>query len=60
MNGFTSAVTIDEIEQIKESVRNLCLDFPGEYWREKDRNNQYPTEFVTALTKSGFNLITLL
>ncbi len=43
-----------DIEQIRQAVRALCADFPGEYWRKKDREREYPTEFVTALTKSGF------
>jgi len=43
-----------EIEAIRQSVRALCADFPGEYWREKDRDRAYPTEFVQALTKAGF------
>lgn len=40
--------------EIRESVRKLCAQFPGEYWREKDRERAYPTEFVDALTQSGF------
>lgn len=40
--------------EIRESVRRLCSEFPGEYWREKDREAAYPTEFVEALTESGF------
>ena len=40
--------------EIRESVRRLCAGFPGEYWREKDRAREYPTEFVNALTESGF------
>jgi len=40
--------------EIREAVRKLCADFPGDYWREKDRNRDYPTEFVDALTRSGF------
>ena len=43
-----------DIEQIRQAVRALCADFPGEYWRKKDREREYPTEFVMALTKSGF------
>ncbi len=27
----------EEIRAIRESVSTLCADFPGEYWREKDR-----------------------
>jgi acyl-CoA dehydrogenase len=43
-----------EIEQIRASVRALCADFPGEYWRALDRGREYPTAFVEALTKAGF------
>lgn len=39
---------------IRESVRKLCAGFPGEYWRARDRAREYPTDFVTALTKAGF------
>jgi alkylation response protein AidB-like acyl-CoA dehydrogenase len=44
----------DEIAQIRDSVRALCAGFPGEYWRELDRDRAYPTAFVEALTKAGF------
>ena len=40
--------------EIREAVRKLCADFPGAYWQEKDRVRGYPTEFVQALTQSGF------
>jgi alkylation response protein AidB-like acyl-CoA dehydrogenase len=39
---------------IRDSVRRLCAEFPGAYWREHDRSQAYPTEFVAALTKAGF------
>jgi len=39
---------------IRDSVRKLCAEFPGEYWRKLDRESAYPTEFVNALTQSGF------
>ena len=35
-------------------MRALCAGFPGEYWRELDRERAYPTEFVAALTEAGF------
>ncbi|WP_312164022.1 acyl-CoA dehydrogenase family protein [Phenylobacterium sp.] len=40
--------------EIREAVRKLCAGFPGEYWRELDRERAYPTEFVRALTQDGF------
>lgn len=39
---------------IRDSVRKLCESFPGTYWRECDRNQAYPTEFVAALTDAGY------
>lgn len=44
----------DETAEIRRAVRALCADFPGEYWRELDRESRYPTEFVNALTAAGF------
>ena len=41
-------------DDIRASVRKLCQDFPGEYWRKLDRTMSYPVEFVQALTESGF------
>ena len=54
MTDVASPPAADEIEAIRESVRALCADFPGSYWREKDRDRSYPTEFVRALTDAGF------
>jgi alkylation response protein AidB-like acyl-CoA dehydrogenase len=42
-----------EHEAVLETVRRLCAGFPGEYWRERDRERTYPTEFVQALTEAG-------
>nr|WP_047574589.1 acyl-CoA dehydrogenase family protein [Methylobacterium sp. ZNC0032] len=39
---------------IRDAVARLCADYPGEYWRRLDREMAYPTEFVAALTESGF------
>ncbi len=35
-------------------MRRLCANFPGEYWQALDREREYPTAFVTALTEAGF------
>ena len=40
--------------EIRDAVRKLCQDFPGAYWQDLDRDRKYPTEFVQALTDSGF------
>jgi acyl-CoA dehydrogenase len=39
---------------IREEVAKLCAQYPGEYWRAKDRDRAYPTEFVTALGEAGY------
>ncbi|MFO1256256.1 MAG: acyl-CoA dehydrogenase family protein [Sphingomonadaceae bacterium] len=44
----------DDIAEIRRAVQALCAEFPGEYWREKDRERAYPGEFVDALTRAGF------
>lgn len=43
-----------DLQSIRESVARLCADFPGGYWRTLDDQGAYPSEFVEALTKSGF------
>ena len=44
----------EDFSDIRDAVRSLCQGYPGEYWRDKDRKREYPTEFVQALTDSGF------
>jgi len=39
--------------EIRESVRALCANFPGEYWRALDRAREYPADFVKALSDAG-------
>ena len=53
-DNAASALSDDELEAIRDSVRALCQDFPGEYWRKLDEKRDYPTAFVTAMTESGF------
>ncbi len=53
VSGIT-ALDKDPWEDIRNSVKSLCDDFPGEYWRKLDSNRSYPEEFVEALTKAGY------
>ncbi len=41
-------------EELRQSVRAVCKNYPDEYWRELDVTNSYPEAFVDALTKAGF------
>ena len=44
---------VEVLEQVRQTVAQLCKEFPGTYWQEKDRERAYPTEFVNALTDAG-------
>jgi acyl-CoA dehydrogenase len=44
----------EDFEDVRASVRALCADFPGDYWRQLDRERAYPTAFVDAMTQAGF------
>jgi alkylation response protein AidB-like acyl-CoA dehydrogenase len=44
----------EDYPEIRESVRRVCADFPGSYWRELEEHEAYPTAFVKALTDAGF------
>lgn len=41
-------------QQIRAAVRDLCSNYPGEYWRKLDEARAYPEEFVKALTDAGW------
>lgn len=44
----------EDFTDIRDSVRRVCADFPNEYWAKMDENEEYPTEFIQALTDAGF------
>ena len=44
----------DRHPDIRNAVRELCAEFPNEYFRKKDEERAYPDEFVMALTKAGW------
>jgi len=39
---------------LREGVRDLCRNFPDEYWRKLDGERAYPEAFVAALTEAGW------
>ncbi len=41
-------------EEIRDAIRDLCLQFPSEYFRKIDEARTYPEQFVDALTKAGW------
>lgn len=44
----------EDIGQLRTAVRDLCSNFPGEYWREVDQKREYPKAFVDAVTEAGY------
>ena len=57
MNMDTATFSIEvgeDYPEIRDSVRRLCADFPGAYWRKLEETEAYPTEFVKALTDAGY------
>jgi len=47
-------LTVDDLAEIRNSVRQLCDQYGEDYWLTLDQDNSYPTEFVKELTTSGF------
>ncbi|MBV9219242.1 MAG: acyl-CoA/acyl-ACP dehydrogenase [Methylobacteriaceae bacterium] len=45
---------LEAYSDIRAAVLRLCAKFPGQYWRELDRERAYPQTFVEALTKAGW------
>ena len=43
----------EELAEIRAAVRELCAQYPGEYWRELEPD-RYPEAFVQALTENGW------
>ena len=56
MDHETTGMSIGELPfpDIREAVRKLCAQFPGDYWRRLDAARGYPTEFVRSLTEAGY------
>jgi acyl-CoA dehydrogenase len=55
MPGVTAAMDLGEdYRDIRESVRAICADFPGAYWRGLEEQQAYPETFVKALTHAGY------
>jgi acyl-CoA dehydrogenase len=44
----------EDYPDIRESVRRICQDFPGKYWRDLEAQEAYPSEFVQAMTDAGY------
>ncbi len=41
-------------QDLRDAMRDLCKQYPDEYWRKIDEARGYPEAFVDALTKAGW------
>jgi acyl-CoA dehydrogenase len=44
----------DEFQEIRDGVRQLCKQYPDEYFRQVDEARGYPEAFVDALMEAGW------
>jgi alkylation response protein AidB-like acyl-CoA dehydrogenase len=44
----------EDFPEIRDSVRKICAQFPGAYWRDLEAREAYPDGFVKALTEAGY------
>ena len=44
----------EDFPEIRDGVRRICADYPATYWRDLDRREAYPSEFVWAMTAAGY------
>ncbi|MEF8783564.1 MAG: acyl-CoA dehydrogenase family protein [Haloarculaceae archaeon] len=51
----TDTVSLSEQQRlVRDSIRDICADFDATYWRQRDRNGEYPHEFVAELVDGGW------
>jgi acyl-CoA dehydrogenase len=48
-----------EQRAVRDAIRGICADFDRAYWRDRDRDGEYPQAFVDALGEAGWLGITL-
>jgi acyl-CoA dehydrogenase len=46
--------TADDYPEIRAAIRELCAQFPDEYFRRIDAEHAYPEAFVAALMRAGW------
>src|SRR5215467_4534068 len=43
-----------EFAEYRQGVRELCAQFPSQYWQRLEEESGYPEQFVKALTEAGW------
>jgi acyl-CoA dehydrogenase len=52
--GLSMSVSPNDYQDIRDAIRDLCGQFPAEYFRQVDEERAYPEAFVDALTQAGW------
>jgi acyl-CoA dehydrogenase len=53
-DGLLSMPLGDDFADIRDGVRAVCKNFPGQYWRDLEAQDEYAEEFVNALGTAGY------
>ena len=53
-DGLTMVPYGEDYPEIRESVKSICNDFPGEYWRDQEAKREHALEFTQAMTDAGY------
>ncbi|MXY23825.1 MAG: acyl-CoA dehydrogenase [Acidobacteria bacterium] len=52
--GIVAVAEVELHQDLRSAVGELCRRFPDTYWRDLDRDEAYPEEFVRTLTDAGY------
>jgi acyl-CoA dehydrogenase len=44
----------DHLTSIRHAIREICAQFPDDYWREKDSRHEFPWDYYNALAAAGW------
>ena len=44
----------DQQRLVRDSIRDICGDFDRSYWRQRDKQGEYPQEFANELAAGGW------
>jgi acyl-CoA dehydrogenase len=53
-NAATTVTLGEDFPEIRAGVRAICAKYPGEYWRNLEKNDAYADEFVGELSAAGY------
>ena len=54
IEGITMVPYGEDFPEIRESIRAICKNYPGTYWREREDKGEHGEEFVREITAAGY------